>query len=63
MQKIVVLQQVYFMPLHVSSTCAHHQEVKIITPIGGRLVYRLREEWFFNVWVCMCGFGNVWVFW
>jgi len=31
----------YFMPLHVSSTCAHHQEVKIvytasgiITPIG-----------------------------
>jgi len=34
------------MPLHVSSTCAHHQEVKsvytasgIITPIGGRLVH------------------------
>jgi len=26
-----VLQYVYFMPLHVSSTCAHHQEV---TPIG-----------------------------
>ena len=26
----------YFMPLHVSSTCAHHQEVKIVlhTPIG-----------------------------
>jgi len=31
----------YFMPLHVSSTCAHHQEVKIAlhslcddTPIG-----------------------------
>ena len=25
----------YFMPLHVSSTCAHHQEVSgIITPIG-----------------------------
>ena len=23
----------YFMPLHVSSTCAHHQEVKI-APIG-----------------------------
>jgi len=22
-------QQVCFMPLHVSSTCAHHQEVKI----------------------------------
>ena len=20
----------YFMPLHVSSTCAHHQEVKIV---------------------------------
>jgi len=24
-----VLQLVYFMPVHVSSTCAHHQEVKI----------------------------------
>ena len=24
-----VLQQVYFMPLHVSSICAHRQEVKI----------------------------------
>ena len=68
-----------FIPLHVSSTCAHHQEVKIalhslwynhtktlymfrahvliisrsklhytasgiITPIGGRLVHRLRED-------------------
>jgi len=21
--------KIYFMPLHVSSTCAHHQEVKI----------------------------------
>jgi len=21
----------YFMPLHVSSTCAHHQEVKIVS--------------------------------
>jgi len=29
MHKILVLQQVYFMPLHVSSTCAHHQEVEI----------------------------------
>jgi len=34
------------MPLHVSSTCAHHQEVKmhytasgIITPTGGSLVH------------------------
>jgi len=25
-----VLQQVYFMPLKDSSTCAHHQEVKIV---------------------------------
>ena len=40
------------MPLHVSSTCAHHQEVKffytasgIITHIGGRPVHRLREDW------------------
>ena len=35
------------MPLHVSSTCAHHQEVKIvytasgiITPIGGPHVHK-----------------------
>jgi len=28
MHKMFVLQ-VYFMPLYVSSTCAHHQEVKI----------------------------------
>jgi len=30
MHKSFVLQYVYFMPLHVSSTCAHHQEVKIV---------------------------------
>jgi len=29
MHKIFVLQLVYFRPVHVSSTCAHHQEVKI----------------------------------
>jgi len=29
MNKMFVLQKVYFMLLHVSSTCAHHQEVKI----------------------------------
>jgi len=29
MHKMFVLQYVYFMSLHVSSTCAHHQEVKI----------------------------------
>jgi len=29
MHKIFVLQYVYFMHLHVSNTCAHHQEVKI----------------------------------
>jgi len=41
MHKIFVLQLVYFMPLHVSSKCTHHKEVKlhytgsaIITPIG-----------------------------
>ena len=40
------------MPLHVSSTCAHRQKVKIyytvhgmITPIGDRPVHRLREDW------------------
>ena len=29
MHKIIVLQQVYFMPLYVTSTCAQRQEVKI----------------------------------
>jgi hypothetical protein len=29
MHKIFVFQKVYFMSLHVSSTCAHNQEVKI----------------------------------
>ena len=41
MHKICFTISFYFMPLHVSSTCAHHQEVKIvytasgiITPLG-----------------------------
>ena len=25
----IFLEYIYFMPLHVSSICAHHQEVKI----------------------------------
>jgi len=29
MHKILFYNKVYFMPLHVSSTCVHHQEVKI----------------------------------
>jgi len=29
MHKICFTISFYFMPLHVSSTCAHHQEVKI----------------------------------
>ena len=29
MQKIVFYNKFYFMPLHVSSTCAYHPEVKI----------------------------------
>ena len=41
------------MPLHVSSKSAHRQEAKIvyytasgiITPIGGRPMHRLREDW------------------
>jgi len=28
-KQFFVLQSVHFMPLHASSTCAHHQEVKI----------------------------------
>jgi len=40
MQKIFVLQEVYIMPLHVSSTCAHHQEVKIaLHSLGYRNTY------------------------
>ena len=39
MQKNLFHNKFYFMPLHVSGTFAHHQEVKIaasgfITPIG-----------------------------
>ena len=30
MHKILFYNKFYFMPLHVSSTCAHHQEVKIV---------------------------------
>ena len=29
MHKILFYNKFYLMPLHVSSTCAHHQEVKI----------------------------------
>ena len=29
MHNIFVLQQICFMPLHVSSICAYHQKVKI----------------------------------
>ena len=35
----------YFMPLHVSSTCAHHQEVKIaLHSLWYHVVHRLRED-------------------
>jgi len=30
MNKILFHNKFYFMPLHVSSKCAHHQEVKIV---------------------------------
>jgi len=33
MHKIFVSQRVYFMPVHVSSTCAHHQEVKMLLTV------------------------------
>jgi len=38
----------YFMPLHVSSTCAHHQEVKIA----------LHNLWYYHTYRCdhQCGF-------
>ena len=51
MHKICFTISFYFVPLHVSSTCAHHQEVKlqytasgIITPIGGRLVHEMHGQ-------------------
>jgi len=41
--------------------CAHHQEVKlyytasgIVTPVGGRPVHRLREDWPLHVSSTMC---------
>jgi len=37
-----VLQYVYFMPLHVLSTCVHHQKVKI-------LLYSL---WYHHIYRC-----------
>ena len=40
MHNIFVLHYVYFMPLHVSSTCAHHQEVKIA----------LRSLWYHHIY-------------
>ena len=42
MHKSFVLQYVYFMPLHVSSTCAHHQEVKIA----------LHSVWYHHTYSC-----------
>jgi len=53
MHKIFVLQYVYFMPLHVREhvpiirrSKLHYTASGIITSIGGRLVHRLREDWF-----------------
>jgi len=40
--KIFILQYVYFMPLHVSSTCGHHQEVRIV----------LHSLWYHNTYRC-----------
>ena len=40
MHKIFVLQEVYFMPLHVSSTCIRHQVVKIA----------LHSLWYHHTW-------------
>ena len=45
MHNIFVLQQVYFMPLHVSSTCAHHQKVKIALH---SLWYHRTYRWLFR---------------
>ena len=42
MHKIIVLQLVYFMPLHVSGTCALHREVKIALH---NLWYRHVRRW------------------
>jgi len=53
MHKIFVLQSVYFMPLHVSSTCAHHQEVKIA----------LHSLWYHHIYTCDDTRGCVMQFW
>ena len=56
MHKIFVLQEVYFMPLHVSSTCAHQQEVKIV----------LYSLWYLHTYRCedteMHGQQNIKIF-
>jgi len=44
---------VYFMPLHVSSTCAHHQEVKIA----------LHSLWYHHTYRCYDTRGCVIQFW
>ena len=43
----------YFMPLHVSSTCAHHQEVKIV----------LHSLWYHHTYKCDDTRGCVIQFW
>ena len=42
MRNIFVLEKVYNMPLHVSSTCAHHQELKIV----------LNSLWYHHTYKC-----------
>ena len=53
MHKVFVLQWVYFIPLHVSSTCAHHQEVKIA----------LHSLWYHHTYRCDNTRGCVMQFW
>ena len=40
--QILFHNKFYFMPLHVSSTCAHHQEVKIV----------LHSPWYHHIYRC-----------
>jgi len=52
MHKFFVLQYVYFMPLHVSSIFAHHQEVKIaLHSLWYHHTYRWPSRAQVHIWV------------
>ena len=53
MHKILFYNRFYFMPLHISSTCAHHQQVKVA----------LHSLWYHHTYRCDDTRGCVMQFW